>query len=324
VKLALVTGACGQDGSYLCELLLGEGYRVVGTALDPRAERELLPPAARDRVELLPLDLRDPEAIARTVAGVAPAELYNCAGLSSGAGMHDDPAGQALVNGVAVTHLLEAARRLASPARVCQASSSELFGDPVESPQTEATALRPRSPYGAAKLYAHAMVRIARERHGLFACSAILFNHESPRRAAHFVTRKVTRAAAAIRLGQARELRLGSLAARRDWGFAGDTVRALWLMLQAAAPDDYVVATGEAHSVAELCELAFGHVGLDYRDHVLVDSSEVREPERCQLVGDASRARARLGWAPRVGFRELVGMMVDADLAALRGGAGAR
>lgn len=314
---ALITGVAGQDGTYLAELLVSKGYRVLGTTRDLHATRALLPASLRDRVDLIELDLRDPRELPALLAQHAPAEIYNLAGFSSGAGMFSDPAGIGVVNGVAVTELLEAVRAAAPGARFCQASSSEMFGETTETPQTEDSPFRPRSPYGAAKLYAHAMLRIYRQRHGLFACSAILFNHESPRRGLGFVTRKVANGAARIKLGLAHELRLGNLESRRDWGFAGDTVRAMWLALQAAEPDDYVVATGETHSVRDLCERAFGHLGLDYRVYVREDSGDFRPAEQIQLVGNAGKAKRQLGWAPEVGFDDLVAMMVDAEMRAL-------
>jgi GDPmannose 4,6-dehydratase len=323
-RTALVTGVAGQDGSYLAELLLARGTQVIGAVRDVARARAGLPASLRDAVQLVPLDLRDARAIGPLLERFKPAELYNCAGYSSGTGMYDDPAGIGEVNGIAVTHLLEAIRAAGGTTRFCQASSSEMFGETTESPQTESSPFRPRSPYGAAKLYGHAMVRIYRQRYGLFACSAILFNHESPRRGLGFVTRKVSHGAASIKLGLATELVLGNLDARRDWGFAGDTARAMWTMLQASEAGDYVVATGETHSVRDLCECAFGHLGLDYRAHVREQAADFRPAEAVQLVGDARRARARLGWAPEVGFRELVTMMVDADVELLRREPGAR
>jgi GDPmannose 4,6-dehydratase len=315
---ALVTGVTGQDGSYLAEQLLAEGWRVVGTVRALPHGPGCLPPAAAARVELVALDLLDPAAIAEALRRHRPDEVYNLAAHSSGEGMWDDAPAIGALNGLAVAHLLEAIRRSGAPIRFCQASSSELFGEPAESPQTEGTPFRPRSPYGAAKLYAHTLVGIYRRRHGLFACSAILFNHESPRRGPGFVTRKVTRAAARIKLGLERELRLGNLEARRDWGFAGDAVRAMRLMLRAERADDYVVATGEPHAVRDLCACAFSHLGLDWRAHVREDPGAFRPGEALPLVGDAGRARRVLGWRPAVGFEELVRGMVDADLEALR------
>jgi GDPmannose 4,6-dehydratase len=231
--------------------------------------------------------------------------------------MYDDPVGIGEVNGLGVVRILEAIHKIDLNIRFCQASSSEMFGEAVEGPQSEETPFHPRSPYGAAKLYGHSMIQIYRQHYGMFACSAILFNHESPRRGLGFVTRKITYHAAKIKLGLATELRLGNLDARRDWGFAADTVRAMWLMLQQPYADDYVVATGETHSVRELCEIAFGHLGLDYRDYVRVDSSDYRPVEPIQLVGNPEKARKQLGWIPEIGFLELIRMMVDADMSKL-------
>ncbi len=228
--------------------------------------------------------------------------------------MFDDPVNIGEINGLAVTRILEAIRVVDPKIRFCQASSREIFGEAAESPQTENTAHFPRSPYGAAKLYADSMVRIYRQHYGVFACSAILFNHESPRRGLGFVTRKITSEAAKIKIGLATELHLGNLDTLRDWGFAGDYVYAMWLMLQQPGPDDYVLATGVTHSVRDFCECAFGYLGLDYRDHVKVDSSNYRPSEPVLLVGNAEKAKQVLNWEPKVGFREMVDMMVEADL----------
>lgn len=320
MKTALVTGIAGQDGSYLAELLLAKGYHVVGALMDMKRDSGLVASSLINRVELVEWDMcsRKKEII-DFLSHYQPAEVYNYAAYSSGAGMFDDPVGIGEVNGLAVARILEAIRQVDANARFCQASSSEMFGDAAESPQSEDTPFHPRSPYGAAKLYAHSMIRIYRQRYGLFACSAILFNHESPRRGVDFVTRKVTRGAAKIKLGLAQELRLGNLDGRRDWGFAGDHVRAMWLMLQQPRADDYVVATGETHSVRELCEIAFGHLGLDYRDYVREDVEVYRPAEPVQLVGNSERARQQLGWVPEVGFGEMVTKMVDADMHELSG-----
>jgi GDPmannose 4,6-dehydratase len=228
--------------------------------------------------------------------------------------MFDDPVGIGDVNGLAVSRILEAIHTTGLKTRFCQASSSEMFGEPLESPQSEQTAFRPRSPYGAAKLYAHSMIQIYRRRYGLHASSAILFNHESPRRRTEFVTRKIASAVARIKLGLADELPLGDLEACRDWGFSGDYVRAMWLMAQAPEAGDYVVATGQVHSVRDFCECAFGYVGLDYREHVREDASARRPSEGVQLVGDSTKLRTQLGWAPSIGFEGLVRLMVGADL----------
>lgn len=311
---ALITGVTGQDGSYMAELLLANGNRVIGTTRDVRKSARSLPLSLRDKVELVGWDMLDQDGIAKILARYQPGEMYNFASYSSGSGMYDDPVGIGEVNGLAVARILEAICGLDKNIRFCQASSREIFGEARESPQSEETLLNPRSPYGAAKLYADSMIRMYRHRYGLFACSAILFNHESPRRGLEFVTRKVTHEAAKIKLGQANEIRLGNLDARRDWGFAGDYVRAMWLMLQSQHAEDYVVAVGETHSVRELCELAFGYLGLDYRNYVREDAAAYRPIETVQLVGNSTKARKQLGWAPAVGFREMVRMMVDADL----------
>lgn len=314
---ALITGITGQDGSYLTELMLERGYRVVGTVRN-RAQASLsLPRVLLDRVELVEWDMLDQQKIVDVLSHYQPTEIYNFAAHSSGAGMYEDPVGMGEINGLAVTRMLEAVREVDVEIRFCQASSREIFGEAVESPQTEATTTNPRSPYGAAKLYADTMIRIYRQRYGLFACSAILFNHESPRRGLEFVTRKITHEAARIKLGFATELHLGNLDAQRDWGFAGDYVRAMWLMLQQEQADDYVVATGRAHTVREFCALAFARLGLDYRDYVREDALAYRPVESALLVGTAAKANHKLGWKPEIQFRELVHMMVDADLQSL-------
>jgi GDPmannose 4,6-dehydratase len=277
-----------------------------------------LPTPMSDRVAFEEWNMQDPTRIVEILARYRPAEAYNFAARSTGSGMHDDPAGIAVTNGVAVAQILEAIRSVSASTRFCQASSSEMFGEPAQSPQSEATPFTPRSPYGAAKLYAHSMIDIYRRTHRLFACSAILFNHESPRRPLYYVTRKVSHAAASIKLGVTDTLSLGNLAARRDWGFAGDSVRAMWSMLQRPQPDDYVVATGVTHSVEELCQIAFAHVGLDHRRYVRSDPASYRPSERGQLVGDAGKAHSELGWQPSVGFEDMVRAMVDADLERLR------
>lgn len=314
MKIALITGIAGQDGSYLAELLLAKGYRVVGAVRDPAKAQERLSVELADKVELVAWDMASQVEMAEVLARIKPAELYNFAAYSSGAGMYDDPVGMGDVNGLAVARILEAIREVDTGIRFCQASSREIFGEAVESPQTEGTARNPRSPYGAAKLFADSFIRIYRQRYDMFACSAILFNHESPRRGLSFVTRKITYEAARIKLGLATQLRLGNLDAQRDWGFAGDFVRAMWLMLQQPCPEDYVVCTGESHSVREFCEYAFDHLGLDYRDYVREDQSSHRPNEPVLLVGSAAKAKRELGWTPELGFRELVSMMVEADL----------
>ena len=316
-KVALITGVTGQDGSYLAEQLLAKGYRVIGAVRDSQHAKELLPAGLKNSLELIAWDMLDQPRMKEVLAEYRPTELYNFAAYSTGAGMFDDPVGMGEVNGLAVARILEAIRAVDVNIRFCQASSREIFGEAVESPQTERTVVNPRSPYGAAKLYADAMIRVYRQHYGLFACSAILFNHESPRRGLAFVTRKITHEASRIKLGQTEALHLGNLDALRDWGFAGDTVHAMWLMLQQNHADDYIVATGETHSVREFCECAFGHLALDYRDNVREDASVYRPVEPAALVGNADKARTELGWSPKVGFKELVHMMVDADMRTL-------
>ena len=317
MKTALITGLTGQDGSYLAELLLAKGYRIVGAVRNVKRAADLLASTLKNKVELVEWDMLDQHSMVMALKHCQPTELYNFAAYSTGSGMYDDPVGMGEVNGLAVARMLEAICEVDIKIRFCQASSREIFGESVESPQTECTPTNPRSPYGAAKLYADSMIRIYRQRYNLFACSAILFNHESPRRGLAFVTRKITHEASRIKLGQTEELHLGNLDVLRDWGFAGDTVRAMWLMLQHDHADDYVVATGETHSVREFCECAFGYLGLDYSAYVREDVSSYRPVEPTILVGNADKARTVLGWAPKVGFNELVHMMVDADMRTL-------
>ena len=311
---AIITGVTGQDGSYLAELLLEKGYRVIGAVRDVKKAEKLFPMTLTSRIELVEWDMLDQNKMVEVLLQYQPAEFYNFSAYSSGSGMYDDPVGIGDVNGLAVARILEAIREADANTRFCQASSSEMFGEATESPQSETTIFRPRSPYGAAKLYAHSMIQIYRKRDGLFACSAILFNHESPRRGLGFVTRKISHEAARIKLKLTNELRLGNLDACRDWGFSGDYVRAMWLMLQQPQAGDYVVATGETHSVRELCECAFGHLRLNYRDYVREDSTDYRPSEPMQLVGNNEKARKELGWSPEIGFHKLVHMMVDTDL----------
>ena len=303
----------------MAELLLAKGYRVIGAVRDSQNSKESFPAALKNSVELIAWDMLDQDRMTEVLAEYRPMEIYNFAGYSSGAGMYDDPVGVGEVNGLAVTRILEAIREVDANMRFCQASSREVFGEATESPQTESTPANPRSPYGVAKLYADLMIRIYRQRYGLFACSAILFNHESPRRGLCFVTRKITQEAVKIKLGLAKELHLGNMDAQRDWGYAGDYVRAMWLMLQQEYADDYVVATGKAHSVRELCEFAFSYLGLDYRDYVRDDASVYRPVEPAALIGCAAKANSKLSWKPEIEFKELVHMMVDADLQNLSG-----
>jgi GDPmannose 4,6-dehydratase len=312
---ALITGITGQDGSYLAELLLGKGYRVVGVV-----RRSSTTPYERiahlvERVELASADLLDQTSLTDVVGEFQPDEIYNLAAQSFVQTSWSQPVLTGEFTALGVTRMLEAMKKAAPKARFYQASSSEMFGKVVESPQRESTPFYPRSPYGVAKVYGHWITVNYRESFGLFATSGILFNHESPRRGLEFVTRKVTDAVARIKLGLSKELRLGNLDSRRDWGFAGDYVDAMWRMLQADEPDDYVVGTGETRSVRELCETAFQRVDLDYREYVVQDARFLRPAEVDLLVADPSKARERLGWVPTVDFRGLVEMMVDADLA---------
>lgn len=314
---ALITGITGQDGSYLAELLHAKGYRVIGALRNPRNNGDYLSDRLKGALELIVWDMLDQRGMTEILAQYRPQEIYNFAAYSSGAGMYDDPVGVGEVNGMAVTRMLEAIRSVDTKMRFCQASSREIFGETNESPQNELTSANPRSPYGAAKLYADSMIRIYRQRYDIFACSAILYNHESPRRGLGFVTRKITHEVAKIKLGLSEGLHLGNLDAQRDWGFAGDYVRAMWLMLQQRNADDYVIATGQVHSVRDLCELAFSYLGLDYRDFVREDVTSYRPAEMALLVGNISKARAELQWQPEIGFKELVQMMVDEDLRSL-------
>jgi GDPmannose 4,6-dehydratase len=318
VKTALITGITGQDGSYLAELLLEKGYRVVGMVRRASTENFERITHLRERIELRQADLLDQLSLIDVLRTVQAEEIYNLAAQSFVPTSWQQPVLTAEFDAVGVTRLLEAIRLVAPGARFYQASSSEMFGQVRETPQRETTPFYPRSPYGVAKVYGHFITVNYRESYRLYACSGILFNHESPRRGREFVTRKVSDGAARVKLGLARELRLGNLEARRDWGFAGDYVDAMWRMLQQARADDYVVATGEAHTVRELVEIAFGTLGLDWRQHVHEDPALLRPAEVERLVGDASKARRVLGWAPRVSFRELVEMMVRADLERLQ------
>jgi GDPmannose 4,6-dehydratase len=316
-KTALITGITGQDGSYLAELLLDQGCRVCGVVRRASTENFQRIEHLRDRIELHQADLLDQSSLAGVLAQVKPDEIYNLAAMSFVPTSWTHPVLTAEFTGVGVTRLLEAVRHVCPAARFYQASSSEMFGKVRETPQRETTPFHPRSPYGVAKVYAHYITVNYRESYGLYACSGILFNHESPRRGLEFVTRKITHGVARIKLGLVRELRLGNLQAKRDWGFAGDYVRAMWLMLQQPHPDDYVVSTGETHTVEEFVSLAFGHVGLDWRQHVVVDPQFYRPAEVDLLLGDPTKARRQLGWRPAVSFERLVTMMVDADLATL-------
>ena len=323
MKRALITGIGGQDGSYLAELLLGRGYAVSGVVRPGASPYENLAPIA-DRIELLEVDLLDQQSLTEAIRGSRASEVYNLASPSFVPTSWDRPVETAHFAAVGATSLLEAVRSVDPSIRFYQSSSSEIFGEPRESPQTESTPPEPVTPYGVAKAYAHFIVHSYRRRYGLYACSGILYNHESPRRPLKFLPRKVAHGAAAISLGLQEELVLGDLDARRDWGYAGDYVRAMWLTLQQDEPGDYVVSSGESHSVRELVEHAFAHVGLNWRDHVRVDPTLQRGPaELHRLVGDPTRARDKLGWQPDLDFTELVQLLVEADVAHLRATAGA-
>ncbi|MHB0948858.1 MAG: GDP-mannose 4,6-dehydratase [Gemmatimonadaceae bacterium] len=317
---ALITGITGQDGSYLAELLLEKGYTVTGIV-----RRSSTTPYERiahlvDRVELVSADLLDQTSLTDVMTACRPDEVYNLAAQSFVQTSWTQPVLTGEFTALGVTRMLEALRKAAPNARFYQASSSEMFGKVQETPQREETPFYPRSPYGVAKVYGHWITVNYRESYGLYAVSGILFNHESPRRGLEFVTRKVTDAVARIKLGLAQSVALGNLDARRDWGFAGDYVDAMWRMLQADTPDDYVIGTGETWSVQQLCEAAFAHVGLDWREHVTQDARFLRPAEVDLLVADPQKAERQLGWRPTVGFHGLVRMMVDADLARYRTG----
>ena len=313
-KRALITGISGQDGSYLAELLLDKGYEVFGMIRRLSAPNVWRIEHLLDRVTLKPADLLDQLSLLRLVDEVRPHEVYNLAAMSFVPASWDQPMLTGEFNSQGVTRLLDAIRRVDPAIRFYQASSSEMFGKVREVPQTELTPFHPRSPYGVSKVFAHYITVNYRESYGLFAVSGMLFNHESPRRGIEFVTRKVTDGVARIKLGLADSLPIGNLDAQRDWGFAGDYVRAMWLMLQQDQPDDYVVATGVCHSVRELVEIAFARVGLDWQKYVRVDPALLRPAEVDHLLGDSSKARKALGWSPQVDFRQLIEMMVDADL----------
>ena len=317
-RRALITGITGQDGSYLAELLLDQGYEVFGMVRRASTENFARIEHLRSRVDLVQADLLDQLSLITVVQRLRPHEVYNLAAQSFVPTSWEQPMLTAEFNAVGVTRLLEAIRLVDRSIRFYQASSSEMFGKVREVPQTERTPFHPRSPYGVAKVYGHFITVNYRESYGLFACSGILFNHESPRRGKEFVTRKISDGVARIKLGQRNELGLGNLAARRDWGYAKDYVRAMWLMLQQHEPDDYVVATGEQHTVQEAAEIAFAHVGLDWRRHVREDPALLRPAEVDQLIGNPVKARERLGWRPTVGFQQLMEMMVDRDLEAVR------
>ncbi len=314
---ALITGVTGQDGSYLAELLLAKGYEVHGIVRNPgRESHERLAGIGR-KVKFVDADLTDQTSLDRALQEVKPDEVYNLAGQTFVPASWSQPLLTMEVTGMGALRMLEAIRRHAPGAKFLQASSSEVFGKVEDGPQTEMTRLRPRNPYGAAKLFAHHMTVNYRESYGMFACSCIAFNHESPRRGVEFVTRKVSHQVARIKLGMADKLKMGNIEVRRDWGFAGDTVRAMWMMLQQSQPDDFVIATGITHSVKQLLEIAFTHAGLDWQKHVEIDPALVRPLEDHPLSGDSGKASKILGWKPEVSFKELVQMMVDSDLSLL-------
>lgn len=313
-KNALITGITGQDGSYLADLLLEKGYKVYGlrrrTSIPMMDNIEHI----KNEIEFIEGDLLDPGSLVNAIKVSNPDEVYNLAAQSFVGTSWDQPSLTGQITGIGVTNLLDAVRSKKPDAKFYQASSSEMFGKVVETPQKETTPFYPRSPYGVAKVYGHWITVNYRESYDLYACSGILFNHESPRRGIEFVTRKVTDAVAKIKLGKQKELRMGNLDAKRDWGFAGDYVKAMWLMLQQDKPEDFVISTGETHTVEELVEVAFSHVGLNWRDYVVIDPKFVRPAEVDLLLGDCSKAKEKLGWKLEVGFEELVKMMVDSDL----------
>ena len=315
MKKALITGITGQDGSYLADFLLAKGYEVTGMVRRASTENFERIAHLKDKIRLEQGDLLDQFSLVKLMEKVTPDEIYNLAAMSFVPTSWNQAVLTGEFTGLGVTRMLEAMRMVCPKAHFYQASSSEMFGKVRETPQSELTPFYPRSPYGVAKTYGHFITVNYRESYNLFACSGILFNHESPRRGKEFVTRKITDAVARIKLGTLKELRMGNLDAKRDWGFAGDYVRAMWMMLQQDAPDDYVIATGETHSVREFLEIAFSHIGLDYTDYVVIDPAFIRPAEVDLLLGDSTKARTALGWEPEVSFRQLVTMMVDADLA---------
>lgn len=318
-KRALITGITGQDGSHLAELLLDKGYEVVGMVRRSSTVNFERIAHIQDKITFAPADLLDEGSMINVLREHRPDEVYNLAAQSFVQTSWGQPVLTGETTALGVTRLLEAVRLIDPDIRFYQASSSEMFGKVQEVPQTEATPLYPRSPYGVAKVYGHWITVNYRESYDLFACSGILFNHEGPRRGLEFLPRKVSHTVAQIKSGMADELRLGNLDAKRDWGYAGDYVEAMWLMLQQDQPDDYVISTGETHEVREFCELAFGHAGLDWEKYVVQDERFMRPAEVDLLVGNPAKAREVLGWKPKTPFKDLVEMMVDADLALLRG-----
>ncbi|MCO6432357.1 MAG: GDP-mannose 4,6-dehydratase [Deltaproteobacteria bacterium] len=318
-KTALITGITGQDGSYLAEFLLEQGYKVYGMVRRSSVEKFERISHLIGKIELVQGDLLDQFSLISVLKQVRPSEVYNLAAQSFVPTSWAQPVLTSEFTAIGVTKLLESIRLVDREIKFYQASSSEMYGKVRETPQTELTPFYPRSPYGVAKVYGHYITVNYRESYGLFAVSGILFNHESPRRGLEFVTRKVTDGVAKIKLGITKELRLGNLDAKRDWGFAGDYVRAMWLMLQQQQPDDFVIATGEMHTVKELVQIAFEHAGLDWQKHVMLDKAFLRPAEVDSLVGDASKAKKILGWEPKVSFENMIKMMVDADIERLKG-----
>lgn len=314
IKKALITGATGQDGSYLAEILLKKGYQVFGLERRSSQKNRQNIEHILDKIELISGDLLDESSLVHALKESQPDEVYNLASQSFVAESWKQPVYTGEVTGLGAVRMLEAIRQVNPKIKFYQASSSEMFGAVKQSPQNEKTPFYPRSPYGVAKLYAHWITVNYRESYDMFAVSGILFNHESPRRGLEFVTRKITNTAAKIKLGLAKELRLGDLDAKRDWGYAGDFIEVIWLMLQQKKPKDYVIGTGKAHSVREFAQEAFGHLGLDWKKYVRIDKKFIRPAEVYHLCADASLAKKELGWKPKVGFKELVRMMVEADL----------
>ncbi|MBW5448366.1 GDP-mannose 4,6-dehydratase [Cohnella sp. CFH 77786] len=313
-KRALITGTTGQDGSYLAELLLDKGYKVYGLRRRTSTPNFENVQEIRSEIEWLSGDLTDLASLIAAVQHAQPDEVYNLGAQSFVETSWPQPLLTGQITAIGVTNMLEAVRMACPSARFYQASSSEMFGKVMETPQRETTPFYPRSPYGAAKVFGHWITVNYRESFGMYACSGILFNHESPRRGIEFVTRKVTDGVARIKLGLQKNLHMGNLDAQRDWGFAGDYVKAMWLMLQQEEPDDFVIATGETRTVRELLRVAFSHVGLDYEDHVVIDPKFFRPAEVDLLLGDCAKAKAKLGWKPEVSFEQMIGMMVDSDL----------
>ena len=318
-KIAFITGITGQDGSYLAELLLEKGYKVYGMVRRASVDKYERIAHIMDRIELVQGDLLDQYSLISALKAARPTEVYNLAAQSFVPTSWAQPVLTSEFTAIGVTRMLESIRLVDPGMRFYQASSSEMYGKIRETPQTESTPFYPRSPYGVAKVYGHYITVNYRESYDLFAVSGILFNHESPRRGLEFVTRKVTNGVARIKLGLAKEIRLGNLDAKRDWGFAGDYVEAMWLMLQQSSPDDFVVATGETRTVRELVQIAFEHVGLDWERHVVIDPAFLRPAEVDLLIGDPAKAKRELGWEPKVSFEQMIRMMVDADVARLSG-----